>query len=62
VLLAFPIACIASVLGLLVSFHAGVPSGPAIVLVASLLYAGSLLLGTHDSVRLRLFPPAHLQG
>jgi zinc/manganese transport system permease protein len=62
VLLAFPLALTASFLGLLVSFHTGVPSGPAIVLVASLAYFGSLALGSHDSVRLRLFPPAHLRG
>jgi zinc/manganese transport system permease protein len=61
-LLAFPFALAASVLGLLVSFHAGVPSGPAIVLAASLFYFGSLAFGTHDSLRWRLFPPAHLRG
>ena len=31
--------------GLLISFHAGVPSGPAIILVAGVLYVVSLLFG-----------------
>lgn len=61
-LVALPLALSASVLGLLLSYHGGLPSGPAIVLVASLFYFASLLLGTHDSVRLRLFPQAHLRG
>jgi zinc/manganese transport system permease protein len=46
----------------LISFHSGLPSGPAIVLVASVFYIGSVLLGTHDSLRLRLMPPAHLRA
>jgi zinc/manganese transport system permease protein len=39
-----------SVLGLWWSYSAGVPSGPAIVISAGLLFAASLLLGRHDSV------------
>ena len=62
VLLAIPIGMVACLLGLLVSFHAGVPSGPAIVLFASIAWLGSLLFGSEDSLRLRLFPPAHLRG
>lgn len=37
--------------GLLLSFHAELPSGPAIVLVAGGLYVVSLLAGRHDSLR-----------
>lgn len=61
-LVALPMAAASGFVGLLVSYHAGVPSGPAIVLVASLFYVVSLLLGTHDSVRLRIAPPAHLRA
>lgn len=39
--------------GLLLSFHVGLPSGPAIVLLAGAVYLFSLALGTQDSLRLR---------
>ena len=38
-------------LGLLLSYHLNLPSGPAIVLVAGLAYLASVLLGRHDSLR-----------
>ncbi len=41
---------LSAVLGLLLSYHAELPSGPAIVLVAGLLYALSLLAGWRDGV------------
>jgi len=41
------------VAGLLVSFHLGVPSGPAIVLLAGALYLLSLGLGPRDSLLAR---------
>jgi hypothetical protein len=37
--------------GLLLSYHAALPSGPAIVMVAGLLYLFSLCVGTRDSLR-----------
>ena len=36
--------------GLLLSYHANLPSGPAIVLLAGGIYAASLLLGRRDSL------------
>lgn len=54
-------AAIAAVSGLIVPFHFGLASGPAIVLTASGLYALSLLLGPAGMVR-RLFPRPHLTG
>ena len=39
-------------LGLLLSFHLGLPSGPSIVLVAGLAYFGSVLFGPRDSLRM----------
>lgn len=44
------LAACSGVIGLLVSFHVHVPSGPAIVLVAGCFYGLSLLLGTRESV------------
>ena len=61
-LVAVPMAFLSSAIGLVVSFHAGLPSGPMIVLVASLFFLGSLLFGTRASVRARLSHPVHLRG
>lgn len=48
--------------GLLLSFHSKVPSGPAIILVAALLYIGSMLFGRVGGVLRRLFPGRHLEA
>ena len=61
-LVAVPMAFLSSAIGLVVSFHAGLPSGPVIVLVASLFFLASLLVGTRASVRARLSHPVHLRG
>ncbi|QQS15064.1 MAG: metal ABC transporter permease [Rhodospirillales bacterium] len=61
-LVAFPMAALSGVAGLLISYHSGLPSGPSIVLVASLFYIASLLVGSNDSVRQRAQGPAHLRG
>ena len=44
------IAFASGCLGLLASFHLGLPSGPAIVLTASAIYLLSVLLGPHGGV------------
>lgn len=46
-------ATISGYVGLLLSFHAALPSGPAIVLVAGVLYLVSLCVGSRDSLRSR---------
>jgi zinc/manganese transport system permease protein len=61
-LIAVPMAFVSGLAGLLLSFHAGLPSGPVIVLVAALFFLGSLLAGSRDSVRARLARPVHLRG
>jgi len=48
--------------GLLLSYHAGLPSGPAIILVAGLLYAVSLLFGRVGGLVRRAFPGRHLEA
>ncbi len=50
--IAVGLALISSVVGLLVSYHAGLPSGPAIILLAGLGYGASVLLGTHRGLLL----------
>ncbi|MEM1160406.1 MAG: metal ABC transporter permease [Pseudomonadota bacterium] len=47
-------AIIASASGLLLSYHYGLPSGPAIILVAGLAYIGSLLIGPVGSIAARI--------
>ena len=60
--IASPMGFASAAIGLLVSFHAGLPSGPLIVLFASLFFLGSLVFGARASVRARLSHPAHLRG
>jgi len=47
---AVALAVAASVLGLLLSYHANVPAGPAIVLTAGALWAVGLLAGPRESL------------
>jgi zinc/manganese transport system permease protein len=56
-LLAAVIAMVSGWAGLLLSFHAELPSGPAIVLVAGGFYAVSLLFGRHDGLLRRRATP-----
>ena len=48
--------------GLLMSYHAGVPSGPAVILVAGVLYAVSLLFGRVGGLVWQAFPGRHLEA
>ena len=49
-------------LGLLLSYHLDLPSGPAIVLVAGLGYLVSVVLGPRDSLRALYVRRAHLEA
>ena len=53
---------VASYAGLLLSFHASVPSGPAIILVAGGLYVVSVLFGPVGGLLRQLFPGRHLEA
>lgn len=48
--------------GLLFAFHAGIPSGPAVTLVAGVLYAVSILFGRVGGVVWQVFPGRHLEA
>ncbi len=48
--------------GLLVSYHADLPSGPAIILVAGALYALSVVVGPAGGVIWRALPRRHLEA
>ena len=48
--------------GLLLSFHAGLPAGPAVILTAGVLYVGSLAFGSAGGLARRLVPRRHLEA
>lgn len=48
--------------GVLLAFYAGIPSGPAITLVAGLLYLGSIAFGRVGGLIWTLFPGRHLEA
>jgi zinc/manganese transport system permease protein len=49
-LTAVGIALLSGYIGLVVSYRLGLPSGPAIVLTASLIYGVSILVGSRDGL------------
>jgi zinc/manganese transport system permease protein len=55
-------AIVSGYAGLVLSFETRIPSGPAIILVAALVYAASLLFGTVGGVVWQLFPRRHLEA
>ena len=55
------LAALASVAGLLLSFHAGLPSGPAIILAAGALYGLSIAAGPKGGL-VAWRRPLHLRG
>jgi zinc/manganese transport system permease protein len=44
------------------SFQTKVPSGPAIILVATALYVGSVLFGKVGGLIRQIFPAPHLEA
>jgi zinc/manganese transport system permease protein len=56
------IAAVSSFTGLLLSYHADMPSGPAIVLTAGLAWVASVTLGPVDSLAGRHLRRRHLAG
>ena len=59
---AVAVAMLASLSGLLLSFHYSLPSGPAIILVAGIVYGLSLVLGPVGGLLARAFPRRHLEA
>jgi zinc/manganese transport system permease protein len=48
--------------GLVLSFQTRIPSGPAIILVAAVLYIASVLFGRVGGMVRQLFPGRHLEA
>jgi zinc/manganese transport system permease protein len=55
-------AIISSVIGLIVSYHSGLPTGPVIILSTGGIYALSLLFGPRGGLVTRLVPRLHLEA
>ena len=55
-------AILAGYAGLVLSFQTRVPSGPAIILVATTLYVGSVLFGNVRGIIRQMFPGRHLEA
>ena len=60
--LAIASALISGWAGVLFAFDAGIPSGPAVTLMAGLLYIGSVLFGPVGGLMWRSFPGRHLEA
>ncbi|WP_454917028.1 metal ABC transporter permease [Xanthobacter sediminis] len=56
------IAFLSGLVGLLVSYHLGTPSGPSIILVAGVAYGVAVVFGPAGGVLSRLLPGRHLEA
>jgi zinc/manganese transport system permease protein len=62
IVVAVLVAMFSGYAGLLLSYHSGLPSGPAIIMVAGLAYVVSLALGPVGGLRRYLVPGRHLEA
>lgn len=62
VALSSAIAFLSGLIGLLVSYNFGTPSGPSIILVAGIAYGGAVVFGPAGGVLSRLLPGRHLEA
>ncbi len=58
-LLSVAIGMVSCVAGLLVSYHAALPSGPAIIFAAGAIYLFSVIFGTRGAIAARVRPSRH---
>ena len=62
IVIAVLIAFVSSLSGLLLSYYANVPTGPAIILLCGVFYLLSMLLGVRGGLIYRLLPRKHLEA
>ena len=62
ILIAAACGVVAGYAGLLISFHTGVPSGPAMILVAGVFYVMSVLFGPVGGLGRQALPRRHLEA
>jgi zinc/manganese transport system permease protein len=60
--IAIAVAAVSGYAGVLIAYHRGVPSGPAVVLVGGVFYAVSLIIGPVGGLIWRGFPGRHLEA
>ncbi len=53
---------VAGGIGLLLAYHAHIPAGPSVTLVAGILYIGSVVFGPAGGLIWRAFPGRHLEA
>ncbi len=56
------IGMVSGLIGILLSYHSGLPTGPSIILTAGLFYAVSILFGSQGGLLLSLIRRPHLRG
>lgn len=59
---AIAVAVLAGYAGLLLSYHTGAAAGPAIILVAGILYVVSVVLGPVGGLKRHVMPARHLEA
>jgi zinc/manganese transport system permease protein len=62
ILLSAAIGIVSGIAGLLLSFHAELPAGPAVILAAGIAYLASLLLGREGGLFWQALPRRHLEA
>jgi zinc/manganese transport system permease protein len=62
IVLAMASALLSGWVGLLFAFHVGIPAGPAVTLVAGVLYIASVLFGRVNGLVWRALPSRHLEA
>lgn len=62
VLAATGIGIASGLIGILISYHSGLPTGPSIILTAGLFYLVSILFGPQGGLLLAVLPRPHLRG
>jgi zinc/manganese transport system permease protein len=55
-------AVVSGYAGLVLSFQTRIPSGPAVILVAAVLYVVSVLFGNVSGLVRQMFPGRHLEA
>ena len=55
-------ACVSGYAGLVLSYHASLPTGPAMILVAGAIYIFSVLFGRVGGLAWKAFPGRHLEA
>jgi zinc/manganese transport system permease protein len=61
-LISMSVAFLSGFIGLLASYHFALPSGPAIILTASLFYIASIFIGQQGGILHAFWPRRHLTG